>query len=93
MTWPQLISGVASRTAVKAMGWHSGTRISYREVASLILVVSGLAGAFAVSDQGHLRLPFPLRQWHGLDAGTGCLWLVILKANGLSYTSRARSTT
>jgi hypothetical protein len=64
---------VIARTAMKAVGWRSGTRISYRVISGMILVVSGEEGAFAVSDQGHLRLPFPLRQWHGLHAGTRLL--------------------
>lgn len=67
--WGRLIA----RTAMKAMGWQPGTQISYRENAGLVLVVSDQNGDFAVSDQGHLRLPFPLRQWHGLHAGTRML--------------------
>lgn len=64
---------IIARTAMKAMGWPPGTRISYRENAGLVLVVNDQNGDYAVSDQGHLRLPYALRQWHGLHAGTRML--------------------
>ncbi|SCL19879.1 hypothetical protein GA0074692_0726 [Micromonospora pallida] len=60
---------VADRTAMGALGWAPGRRLDIREHAGLIIVAADQQGVFAVTKEGHLRLPAVVRQWCGLAAG------------------------
>jgi hypothetical protein len=54
---------------MRALGWTPGHRLDIREHAGLIIVAADQQGVFAVTKEGHLRLPAVVRQWCGLTAG------------------------
>ncbi|MFI7645198.1 AbrB/MazE/SpoVT family DNA-binding domain-containing protein [Micromonospora sp. NPDC049460] len=60
---------VADRTAMRALGWAPGRRLDIREHRGLIIVAADQQGVFAVTKEGHLRLPAVVRHWCGLTAG------------------------
>ncbi|MFI6823514.1 hypothetical protein ACIBJE_21565 [Micromonospora sp. NPDC050187] len=60
---------VADRAAMRALDWVPGRRLDIREHAGLIVVAADEQGVFAVTKEGHLRLPAVVRQWCGLAAG------------------------
>jgi hypothetical protein len=60
---------VADRAVVTALGWMPGTRLDIRESNGLLIVRADAGGVFAVTGQGHLRLPAPVRRCCGLVSG------------------------
>lgn len=60
---------VADRVVIGAVGWSAGARLSIREDSGLIVLVADERGVFAVTGQGHLRLPAGVRRWCALGAG------------------------
>jgi hypothetical protein len=73
---------IADGAVVRAMGWVAGTRLDIRESAGVVLVSHGRQGVFALTGQGHLRLPAAVRRWCGLAAGDRVL-LAAEPAQGL----------
>ncbi len=60
---------VVDRTITQALGWTPGIRLHIRLCGDLIVVDADVHGAFAISGQGHVRLPARVRQWCGLSTG------------------------
>jgi len=60
---------VAEATVIGALGWAPGTRLNICESGGLVLVTADRQGVFAMTSQGHLRLPATVRHWCGLAAG------------------------
>ncbi|MCX4471309.1 AbrB/MazE/SpoVT family DNA-binding domain-containing protein [Micromonospora sp. NBC_01655] len=58
---------------VRALAWEPGARLEIRERAGVIVVRRDLGGVFALTGQGHLLLPAPVRHWCGLKAGDRAL--------------------
>lgn len=52
---------VADQAVVRALGWAPGTRLDMREAHGLLVVQASPQGIFAVTRQGHLRLPADAR--------------------------------
>jgi hypothetical protein len=52
---------IADHAIVHALGWHPGTRLDIRETRGLLLIHADPHGVFSVTNQGHLRLPAPVR--------------------------------
>jgi hypothetical protein len=59
---------LADRAVWRALGWTPGTRLQIRLSGGLVVVVADPGGAFAVTRQGHVRLPATIRHWCGLAA-------------------------
>ncbi|MEV0330545.1 hypothetical protein AB0H63_29430 [Micromonospora echinospora] len=74
---------VADRTAMRALGWTPGRRLDIREHAGLIIVAADQQGVFAVTKEGHLRLPAVVRQWCGLAAGDRVFLAAVPEASRL----------
>jgi hypothetical protein len=53
---------VADHAVLAALGWVAGTRLEIRETGGLLLVRAHPHGVFAVTGQGHLRLPAAVRR-------------------------------
>jgi hypothetical protein len=60
---------VADRVVIRSLGWVGGTRLAVREANGLVLVCADRGGVFAVTGQGHVRLPAVVRHRCGLVAG------------------------
>jgi bifunctional DNA-binding transcriptional regulator/antitoxin component of YhaV-PrlF toxin-antitoxin module len=60
---------VMAHLVVGALGWEPGTRLAIHERGGLVVVTADPSGTAAVTGQGHLRLPAPVRRYCGLDAG------------------------
>jgi hypothetical protein len=60
---------ITDRVVLRALGWSPGTRLGIRERSRLLVATAEQSGSFAVSRQGHLRLPVEARRWCGLSAG------------------------
>jgi len=54
---------------MQALGWTAGLRLDIGEKAGVLTVLTSPDGAYQVTNQGHLRLPAPLRHKCGLQAG------------------------
>jgi hypothetical protein len=60
---------VADHAVVTALGWVPGTRLNIRESGGLLVIRTDAHGVFSVTNQGHLRLPAPVRHCCGLVPG------------------------
>jgi hypothetical protein len=60
---------IADPTIVRVLSWLPGTLLDIRERGGLVLVTADGQGVFAVTGQGHLRLPATVRRRCGLVAG------------------------
>jgi hypothetical protein len=60
---------LADRAVWRALGWTPGTRLQIRVAGGLVVVDADPGGAFAVTRQGHVRLPATVRHWCGLAGG------------------------
>ncbi|MFD8497873.1 AbrB/MazE/SpoVT family DNA-binding domain-containing protein [Amycolatopsis sp. NPDC059657] len=61
---------VADHAILRALGWTAGTRLDITENCGLLVIRSSAAhGMFSVTNQGHLRLPAPVRHYSGLVPG------------------------
>jgi hypothetical protein len=60
---------VAERAVVSALGWVPGTRLNIRESGGLLVIRTDAHGVFSLTNQGHLRLPAPVRHCCGLVPG------------------------
>lgn len=60
---------LADRVVMRALGWSAGLRLDIGEKAGILTVLTAPDGAYQVTNQGHLRLPAPLRHKCGLQAG------------------------
>jgi len=60
---------IADHQVMTALGWLSGTRLDIRECEGLVLVAANRHGVFAMTSQGHLRLPGTVRHWCRLAPG------------------------
>jgi hypothetical protein len=60
---------IADRVLVGSLGWVPGTRLDIREAGGLVLVRADRGALFAVTQQGHVRLPAVVRHRCGLAAG------------------------
>jgi hypothetical protein len=60
---------LADRVVWRALGWTPGTRLQIRAAGGLVVVDADPGGAFAVTRQGHVRIPATIRHWYGLAAG------------------------
>jgi hypothetical protein len=64
---------LADRVVWRALGWTPGTRLQIRVAGGLVVVEADAGGAFAVTRQGHVRIPATIRHWCGLAAGNRLL--------------------
>jgi hypothetical protein len=64
---------VADRVIMRALGWSAGLRLDIRVAAGVLTVFTDPEGVYQVTNQGHLRLPAPLRHRCGLKAGVRVL--------------------
>lgn len=60
---------LADRVVWRALGWTPGTRLQIRVAGGLVVVDADPGGAFAVTRQGHVRIPATIRHWCGLAGG------------------------
>jgi hypothetical protein len=60
---------VVDRAITQALGWTPGTRMHIRINGGLIVVDADPHGVFAMSGQGHVRLPARVRHWCRLATG------------------------
>ncbi len=60
---------LADRVVWRALGWTPGTRLQIRTAGGLVVVEAAPGGAFAVTRQGHVRIPATIRHWCGLAGG------------------------
>lgn len=60
---------IADNHLLRALGWDTSTRLDIREQGGLLLITATAQGVFALTRQGHLRLPATARRWCGLGAG------------------------
>jgi hypothetical protein len=60
---------LADRVVWRALGWTPGTRLQIRTAGGLVVVDADPGGAFAVTRQGHVRIPATIRHWCGLAGG------------------------
>jgi hypothetical protein len=60
---------LADRVVWRALGWTPGTRLQIRTSGGLVVVEAAPGGAFAVTRQGHVRIPATIRHWCGLAGG------------------------
>lgn len=63
----------AVRLIFDALGWGPGAPVTVREQSGLVVVVADPRGETRLTPEGHLRIPFAVRQWCGLAAGTRVL--------------------
>jgi bifunctional DNA-binding transcriptional regulator/antitoxin component of YhaV-PrlF toxin-antitoxin module len=81
---------VTDAAVERALGWPPGTRLNVEETGGVIVVRAYERGVFTMSNQGHLRLPLPVRRWCGLDAGDQVLLVVGQLADRLFAYPAAR---
>jgi bifunctional DNA-binding transcriptional regulator/antitoxin component of YhaV-PrlF toxin-antitoxin module len=60
---------LADQLILVALGWGPGERLEIRPRHDLLIVRARPDGVFSITNQGHLRLPAPVRRWIGLAAG------------------------
>lgn len=60
---------LADRSPLASLGWQPGLPVCFRVITGGVLVVAAPDGLYAVTRQGHLRLPTPLRHLFRLRAG------------------------
>ncbi len=60
---------IADRVVLRALGWSAGQRLTIAETGGMLTVHTDPAGDHQVTNQGHLRIPAPLRHRCGLTAG------------------------
>jgi hypothetical protein len=60
---------LADRSPLTALGWQPGLPVTFRIITGGVLVVADPNSQYAVTRQGHLRLPAPLRHLFRLRAG------------------------
>ena len=60
---------LADQQVLHALGWGPGERLDIRTRHDLLIVRARPDGVFSVTNQGHLRLPAPVRRWIGLTSG------------------------
>jgi bifunctional DNA-binding transcriptional regulator/antitoxin component of YhaV-PrlF toxin-antitoxin module len=60
---------IADYAIVRALGWRAGTRLDIRVIGGLIVVTAGDAGAWSVTNLGHVRLPVAVRRCCGVEPG------------------------
>jgi hypothetical protein len=59
---------VTDKAIPRALGWSPGTRLDIRASGGLLIVHACPDGVFAVTNQGYLGLPAPVRRWYGFPA-------------------------
>lgn len=64
---------IADRTVIDALGWRPGVRLDVGERCGAITIAADPEGLFALTTQGHVRLPVAVRRWHRLSAGVRVL--------------------
>jgi hypothetical protein len=92
---------VADRVVMRALGWSAGLRLDIHETAGVLTALKAPDGAYQLTNQGHLRLPAPLRHRCGLAAGDRVLlaadpdrsWLAIYPPAALDNFLPQQSTT
>lgn len=75
---------LADRAPLRHLGWGPGTRLRIHLLDDMSLFVTPAPGADAVTPQGHLRLPLPVRRLCRIEAGTRLL--VVAWADSASLT-------
>ncbi len=60
---------VADGVVMRALGWPAGLRLDIHETGGILAITIDPDGSHQVTNQGHLRLPAPLRHRCGLVAG------------------------
>jgi bifunctional DNA-binding transcriptional regulator/antitoxin component of YhaV-PrlF toxin-antitoxin module len=60
---------IADRVVMRVLGWSAGLRLDIREASGVLTVLTAPDGSYQVTNQGHLRLPAPLRHRCGLETG------------------------
>lgn len=60
---------LADQQVLHALGWGPGERLDIRTRHDVLIVRARPDGVFSITNQGHLRLPAPVRRWIGLTAG------------------------
>jgi hypothetical protein len=67
---------LADRSAVLKMGWRPGTPVSFSISDGAMAIASSGHGQYAITRQGHLRLPAEVRHRSRVMAGDGLLVVV-----------------
>jgi hypothetical protein len=60
---------VSDYAIVKVLDWRAGTRLNIRVLGGLIVVTAGDAGAWSLTNRGHVRLPATVRRCCGVEPG------------------------
>jgi hypothetical protein len=60
---------IADHVIMRALGWSAGLRVAVAEASGILTVHTDPAGDHQVTNQGHFRIPAPLRHRCGLAAG------------------------
>jgi hypothetical protein len=60
---------LADQQVLHALGWGPGERLDIRTRHDMLIVHAHPDGVFSITNQGHLRLPAPVRRWIGLTTG------------------------
>lgn len=92
---------LADRAPLRHLGWGPGTRLHIRLLDDMSLYVKPGPGADAVTPQGHLRLPLPVRRLCHIEAGTRLVvvaWtdsasLTVCRTSALDVVLRPRPVT
>ncbi|WP_143021424.1 hypothetical protein [Prauserella marina] len=64
---------LADRSPLRALGWTPGSAITITAVGRAVIAATRSAGPNAITHQGHLRLPAPIRHACRLDTGARLL--------------------
>lgn len=74
---------VADQAVIRALGWAPGDRLDMREANSLLVIHADPHGLFAITSQGHLRLPADARHCAQLTPGDRVLLVADLAGRRL----------
>jgi hypothetical protein len=58
---------IADHAIVKMLGWRADTRLDIRVIGGLIVVATGAAGAWSLTNRGYVRLPSTVRRCCGVE--------------------------